>query len=141
MSSDLGWPELVSGLASVIEYLNRRGKLSCVRKSAFNSSWPLGRSFDVDGLLSVLWHQQYSTYDEAGESAWSQVRISIKARRPDSESVETVKAFCPSGAGKRCRCGRSTRTRHVLSRSARSDLDDPAKMQAFETGQGQLTVP
>lgn len=79
------------------------------------------------------------TYDEQVKSAWSQVENQYQ-RRADlvPNLVETVKGFA--------RQEQETLTAVVEARSkatsiqiSADDLDDPAKMRAYEQAQGQLT--
>lgn len=110
-----------------------------MRTQRFNSSWPLAALLMLTGFLSGCGINNIPTYDEQVKSAWSQVENQYQ-RRADliPNLVETVKGFA--------RQEQETLTAVVEARAratsiqiSADDLDDPAKMQAFEQAQGQLT--
>lgn len=110
-----------------------------MRTQRFNSSWPLAALLMLTAFLSGCGINNIPTYDEQVKSAWSQVENQYQ-RRADliPNLVETVKGFA--------RQEQETLTAVVEARAratsiqiSADDLDDPAKMQAFEQAQGQLT--
>jgi LemA protein len=110
-----------------------------MRTQRFNSSWPLAALLMLTAFLSGCGINNIPTYDEQVKSAWSQVENQYQ-RRADliPNLVETVKGFA--------RQEQETLTAVVEARAratsiqiSADDLDDPAKMQAFEQAQSQLT--
>lgn len=103
------------------------------------STWSLAALLMLTAFLSGCGINNIPTYDEQVKSAWSQVENQYQ-RRADlvPNLVETVKGFA--------RQEQETLTAVVEARAkatsiqiSAEDLNDPAKMRAFEQAQGQLT--
>lgn len=110
-----------------------------MRTQRLKSTWPLAALLILTAFLSGCGINNIPTYDEQVKSAWSQVENQYQ-RRADliPNLVETVKGFA--------RQEQETLTAVVEARAratsiqiSADDLDDPAKMRAFEQAQGQLT--
>ncbi|MBQ0742807.1 MAG: LemA family protein [Pseudomonas sp.] len=101
--------------------------------------WHLAALLVITTFLAGCGINNIPTYDEQVKSAWSQVENQYQ-RRADliPNLVETVKGFA--------RQEQETLTAVVEARAratsiqiSADDLNDPAKMRAFEQAQGQLT--
>nr|WP_028615109.1 LemA family protein [Halopseudomonas pelagia] len=110
-----------------------------MRMQRLKSTWPLAVLLMLTAFLSGCGINNIPTYDEQVKSAWSQVENQYQ-RRADliPNLVETVKGFA--------RQEQETLTAVVEARAratsiqiSADDLNDPAKMRAFEQAQGQLT--
>lgn len=105
----------------------------------YRLTWQLAILLLMGSLLSGCGINNIPSYDEQVKSAWAQVENQYQ-RRADliPNLVETVKGFA--------RQEQETLTAVVEARAratsiqiSADDLDDPAKMQAFEQAQAQLT--
>ena len=105
----------------------------------YRLTWQLAILILMGSLLSGCGINNIPSYDEQVKSAWAQVENQYQ-RRADliPNLVETVKGFA--------RQEQETLTAVVEARAratsiqiSADDLDDPAKMQAFEQAQAQLT--
>lgn len=107
--------------------------------TSFRSIWQVAILMLMGSLLVGCGINNIPRYDEQVKSAWAQVENQYQ-RRADliPNLVETVKGFA--------RQEQETLTAVVEARARATsiqvsvdDLDDPAKMQAFEQAQAQLT--
>ncbi|CEA01257.1 cytoplasmic membrane protein [Pseudomonas saudimassiliensis] len=107
--------------------------------TSFRSIWQVAILVLMGSLLVGCGINNIPRYDEQVKSAWAQVENQYQ-RRADliPNLVETVKGFA--------RQEQETLTAVVEARARATsiqvsvdDLDDPAKMQAFEQAQAQLT--